>query len=109
MAFHFSRGSCGDDFVVGCQYLIWRIRPQNALWPCLRRLSRCIRPHDLDGVFRDDRLFGSRVECRKPGGTVSNCEQTSGTLDVILQELCWMNTFPASQEDLYEHLSHSVG
>ena len=25
---------------------------------------------------------------------VSNCEQTSGTLNVILQELCWMNSFP---------------
>jgi hypothetical protein len=56
-----------------------------------------------------DRLSGSRMASRKPGETVSNCEQTSGTLDVILQELCWMNSFPASQEVLYEYLSHPVG
>ena len=61
--------------VVDRQPSLWCLRAQDALGPYLWRSGCGIRPHDLDGVFRHDRLSGRGLE-RGKFVEVSNCEQT---------------------------------
>jgi len=58
------------DLLFGPYVRKWVMARSTEVWP------RGIRPHDLDGVFGHYRLSRSRLECRKLGETVSNCEQT---------------------------------
>jgi hypothetical protein len=65
VAFHSARSRCGHHSVVGCQSSIWTLCPQDALRPRLWRPRRRVRPDDLDGVFRHDRLSRRSLEREK--------------------------------------------
>ena len=62
----------GNGVLVGAQFSVWDLRPEDTIWACLRRTGCGDWLDAMDGAFRDAGFFWrglERGECRKSDNT----------------------------------------